>query len=200
MVFIPTADCIQAAVVYDGWPKELVNVFHFQTAGGLDMSEAELLRDMLDEVYSETWATSALALASIARYEFRDMSTDVGAVINLPPASPIVGVAAGPLPEVQTNVVVSWRSGFAGRTKRGRSYVPGFNIGWLDGQNISSGAAAAVQAWADTLIAAATAAVRPLVIVSKQLNGVPRTAGVRTLVATAQVNPQIGTQRRRILR
>lgn len=199
MAFIPTSNCVKATVLYSGFPKQQVNVFHFATAGAPTHTDFAEIADFLEDVYVEAWESLASNQVGVSGFEMRDMSVDDGIVDVIAPSTTIQGIASIPIPEVNVAYVLSWRTGLAGRSQRGRTYLPGWELDKVNGSTIASGGITALQAFGDALIAAASGAGHALQVVSFRHNNAFRTTGQKTPVTSCVVNTNVGTQRRRVL-
>ena len=148
-----------------------LNVLHCQLPGG----------DPVNQGLADAWATdldaahdssglAALQPASISidRVGVRDLRVANQAMYEADVSSP--GTGAGDLLVRAASIVVTMRTALAGRSFRGRSYVPGFN----EAQNgadgtIAPAASAAATAWITAIRTAATARGHTLAVASVKL-------------------------------
>lgn len=103
----------------------------------------------------------------------------------------------------QCSFVISWKTGLAGRAYRGRTYVTGFgedrqSLGVWDAQAISNMNALATQ----LLAVFGPSGTNPnwqFVVISEQLNNVPRAEPIGTPIVSANFRSAVRTQRRRAI-
>ena len=96
-------------------------------------------------------------------------------------------------------LVYSWRTGFSGRSMRGRTYVPGIpQTKQETPQTITEAFRAGQAVVAEALLTRLNAASMPLVVASYVNGGAPRTTPIATPITTVLVNATLDTQRRRI--
>ena len=148
-----------------------LNNLHAQLPGGESVTQG----------LADSWATdlnalhdssglAALQPATVAldRVQLRDLRTPNQPLIESNVASP--GTGAGDLLVRAASIVVTMRTALAGRSFRGRSYVPGFNEAQngVDG-TIAPAASAAAAAWIGAIRTAATARGHTLSVGSPKL-------------------------------
>lgn len=170
-----------------------LNVLHCQLPGGESVNQglADSWAADLDAAHdSSGLAALQPATVSLDRVGLRDLRTANLPLIESTVDSP--GTGAGDLLVRAASIVVTMRTAFAGRSFRGRSYVPGFN----EAQNAADGtiapaASAAAAAWIGAIRTAATARGHTLAVASVKL-------GTSTPVTAQLVRDQVwDVQRRR---
>ena len=151
----------------------------------------------------ETWVAAEYAPTYgpgliVSNIQVRDASQQNGVVVDFGVNEP--GTNAGTGLPGNVAFAVSLRTGFAGKSYRGRMYHP-----WLSEQDVTGNSFA--QAAADTIITAwetlnttLGASDWQIAVASKYTNGAPRPAGVATPVsAFIYTDLNVYTQRRRVL-
>jgi hypothetical protein len=114
-------------------------------------------------------------------------------VENLP------GSKTGTAAPMNAAVVVSLRTGLRGRSYRGRCYLGSISMSDVaSAVDINSNFQAAIVAAFAGLQAALLSAALDMVVVSKQHNGVPRSAGATYAIEQIVVDSHIDSQRRRL--
>jgi hypothetical protein len=93
---------------------------------------------------------------------------------------------------------MSWRTGFSGRSFRGRTFYAGIANTEVSDNLISTTLAANLLADATTLLNDLIAGGHNLVVFSQYADGAPRVTGVGTPINQAIIDNRIDTQRRRL--
>lgn len=129
-----------------------VNVLHYDIGPSAPVTQAEAtsLAATIGAAFSANHDTYVSNTVSLNRLTLRDIRT-----ANLPEFSATIGVAGAsaaiPLP-LQTSLVVTLRTAYAGRSYRGRIYLPGFTSGAQDTDSTASAACvSAAQAFANAI-------------------------------------------------
>jgi len=129
----------------------------------------------------------------------RDMTVQSGAIADLDIAPPVPGTFSGDVLPANATFSVSLRTGFAGRSRRGRIY----HVGLAEGQVtadflITANVTAIVNAYT-TWLTTLAAQQYSWVIASRISGGVPRaTALITPITAIFAVDARVDTQRRRL--
>lgn len=210
MSFIPAPVGTTRAVFrgsLDG--QEVVNVMYFANigTGPPDVTGANGLM----ESYADAWLQAPATGQLNAAYTLLDVTvTDVeaaGGPTATSTSAPVSGGSTGVHTANQSALVVSWRTGLAGRSNRGRTYLGGLDNDILaDANHVTSAFATAVTAGANNFIVAVQAWGWELSVASYYSgvdgNGrpVPRAEAVITPVTFAIVNTRLDSQRRRMPR
>lgn len=198
MAFIPAERTARATIEYSLFGHQCVNVFHMQS----DVGWTESLLDGLCSVLN-TWWDSWIKPSQSANVEFvrstaRDVSTADGLiVINTDLAGTNATQIEASHPG-QVAAVITWRTGQAGRSKRGRSYIAGIPFNESTGDTLSEAWQSALLTAAGELITACQDGDYPLVVASYQSNKAPRTAALLTPITVGTVDRRLDTQRRRL--
>lgn len=200
MAFIPVPNTAQVAVVQDQQGEEVINTLYFKTALTID---GNLLDQLCAGVYAY-WSTNMLAIqnefSGLSYVEARDLTVPNGALgqFGNPAINP--GLIAGPASPNNVTLAISFRTGFAGRSFRGRNYWVGFGEAQTANNRVDLTLADAIQAAYDGMKGAdAVAEDWRWVVVSRRFNNAPRVTGIATNVTGALiVNPVVDSQRRRL--
>jgi hypothetical protein len=102
--------------------QELINVYHYEKTAGGDDDAGVLLIDAWVANLSVDYAGLISNLCAIIGFEVRNLDQpEFGTDYTLPEA--VQGSQPGEMLPPQTSAVISWRTGFIGRRRRGRTYV-----------------------------------------------------------------------------
>jgi len=168
-----------------------------------------------DEAYSQSvtrasliasevagWASAELtplygAGLTLSNINVRDLSTEFSISYDLTTNIPGTNVQAG-LP-ANVAFAISFRTGFAGRSYRGRVYHPWLGETDVSGNYLTVGTADDLVAAWEALDAQLLALDLLMVVVSRYANGAPRTAGITTRIQEyTYTDLNVDTQRRRV--
>ena len=138
MAFIPAPNIVQVEVraLFDA--QHIENVFDINAGGPVD---AGLVDDITNVV--SVWAQAEyfpLLPNQVTLVEVfgRDLTTSDGVQHTIAPEDPVSGGQPGIAMPNETSFCVSLRSGFSGRSARGRKYVLGLPQALVAGNNINS--------------------------------------------------------------
>jgi len=200
MTFIPCPECAEVRLKGELNGEEVVNVFH--VAGSNDMSLGELddialiFQDWINNDYIQVLSEDC----SITEVTVRDLNTQnsLEIVKLLSPAQ--VGLVEFPVKTNQDTLAVSLRSGLAGRAYRGRFYVMALPESvYSDSNNITLIAQGVYATIGTALINKCNVGGHRLVVLSRQLNNVPRTEGVSVnVISSVVVDRHIDSMRSRL--
>lgn len=202
MDFVECPNVCQLEAVYLQAGEVVENVFHVLFAAGITVPFMNLLMTDADTWDASNQFSKRHTTTSLVKWRARDLTTQSGAVVELNLATPRPGTVSGiPLPNHAT-IAISWRTGLAGRSQRGRSYFVGLADSSLDatGQQLAPAAATAINGSWTALLAAVNANVtRQMVVLSRATGGHPRLTGVTTPITAAVFSDlYVDSQRRRL--
>jgi|SRR5215204_1884785 len=198
MAFIPAAQIVRVAVEYllDG--QILANVFHVDANEAVDTVVTDAILDVFED-----WLTMQLVPNLSEDIEAtgltgRDLTTITGGLVERPFAAPLVGEnLAGALPN-NVALCITFFTDLAGRSFRGRSYMPGLSEAHVILSEISTIQATAFANVYIELVDALSLAGFELVVTSFQSGLAPRVAAVSTPITAVGVNTTVDSQRRRL--
>lgn len=197
--FIPFVDCCEAAIEFslDGVPCVVTMGFRHTVSAAYSVSDLGVLATAIDVHYVTPLAARQEGVVVYRNIHLRDLDAVDGAVFDLPLAVP--GGGLGTAVPNQVAMTVTFLTGVAGRSFRGRNYVAGLPAGTLaDQRTWDTGETGAIQAIYEGFDGALPAADSEHVVLSRQALGNPRETGVATPVIGYRANPQVYTQRRRL--
>lgn len=200
MAFVPVPDAALVTVRYSLFAQTVVNSLWFGKTGGFSGTD---LSELAEAVFD--WAEARLIPimsqdVELLSVEARDMSSASAPVVEFfPPASVPGAVGAASMPG-GTAWTISFKTGLAGRSFRGRNYLFGFAEGDVTGNQISAAwAASALAAYVNLNADVNTAVAATHVVASRYSNGSPRVTGITTAVETyGFVDLFLDSQRRRL--
>ena len=175
----------------------VVNVFHFDAGHSITPTDLNNVNIAMDAWITANFAPLVSSTVTFDQLIATDISVANGAQDILVPTT-ATGGAAGTPTAANAALVVSQRTGFTGRSFRGRTYIGGLTqtVQVTSHEVTTTYAAAVITAW-QNLITNLTLAGYVLSVLSKVALGVSRAAGILSEVITVIVNTTIDSQRRR---
>lgn len=200
MPFIPAPNIVETFVRQELFGEEVGNVLHWDVSSLSSEGRVELVAETLAGLLVEHVVPSMCNVWRLLSVKARDLTTDDAAIFEYSGSLPATGarnVASAP---GNVALVLTKRTAFAGRTRRGRLYIPGVEPDATD-SNLAAGAwaAAITSAWLNVFADMVTDIDAVPVVLSKFTGGLPRSAAVATSVTSLQKrNNRVDTQRRRL--
>lgn len=105
-----------------GFGQELVNVVHYVQVTAAGSNDGHELADAWVEDCSTEWATAVNSGCAITQFQIRNL-TNILYGSDVSPDPVIPGTRAGEAFPPTSSAVLSWRTGFIGRSRRGRTYM-----------------------------------------------------------------------------
>lgn len=199
MAFQPVGQTYQATLNYRQDAQEVQNCLYFEYTGVADSTPMTNLANALITWWGSNLKPLQSTTVALDNVEVRDLEVEGGLVVVSQSSLPDFGSQGDtPLPN-GTCLSVSFRTGLAGRSHRGRNYT----VGMTQSQYIQSDAelayaTAIVEAY-EALISLATAQDLVWVVVSRWLNKAKRAVGIRTPITSVLVaDLTLDSQRRRL--
>jgi hypothetical protein len=207
--FIPTANTALVELVYTAGAVVIENTFHVQKGSPYTLADLTALAgtfDTWDSTGTAAWKGVRTQQSVLIYVRAKALDTSSSPVYTYTvPAGGRVGTLAGSgqLPN-NASFCVRLQTGLAGRSFRGRIYVPPFYATQLQAspaQNLITTAYALVVITSlQALMTALTAAGHTWVVTSFYNSGAWRTAGVNTAILTiGYADLRVDTQRRRLI-
>lgn len=201
MAFVPAPGVARVEMIYLQNQQRIQNVFHVKVDATGPLTEADL--DAVRELF-RAWHVNNLrgqqtSLLVLQQIEVRDMTTEDG-LAKIYPCTVSCGGGAGAssnLPNSAT-IAVKWASGYAGRSRRGRTFHCGLSQAGVTGNQITTAYQGTLQTAYTALIGAVEGAGYELVVYSRISDGVQRQEALITPIASASVEINIDSQRRRL--
>jgi len=199
MAFIPVPECWQVVMRFTATglrPKTMG--FHVRD----EIADMSASRAGFIAAEVGAWAAADLAPTygtglTMSNVQVRDLSTNTGVVVDY--GTTVAGTHAGNGMPGNVAFCISFRTGYAGKSNRGRVYHPWLSEADVTGNSLSSTQAnEIVDAWV-SLKGIMNTIDCTMVVVSKYTNGAPRVTGTyRTITDFIYVDLNVDTQRRRV--
>jgi len=160
------ADTVRVEMRYTEGTEERVNIFHCHVvdASSTDLSDLADLFDAHDNTFGKGLRTPTTLLQEIIVTNINDAIQEQ---FTKPIVPPRAGTATGSTMPGNVTSTVSWRTGFAGPRRRGRTFMvdtPATNV--TGDERISGARASELATWGSTLINALQVANKLLVVAS----------------------------------
>lgn len=180
MAFISAEDTARVAINYlSETLEQATNVLHFQNlAAGVDNTTVGQLLTALKAWQAASWAPIASADWQTDIYEVRNLTVQDGAVWT--DVETIPGTVNSPSLPAQNTVAVSLRSGFAGRSRRGRLFHVGLPEDRVIGSRVTVAHATELVTAYQALVTAMNATDWRWVVASFVSNKAPRSGALLT--------------------
>jgi len=201
MAFIPVPDTAEVELIGDLFGQIVENTLYFQTDGGwIGSALAQLAASVAD------WAVTSLLSGlssdySLQRVVATDISVSSGAQSTFVTDLPVSGGTESASMPGGTAGCISFRTGFAGRSFRGRNYICGIPEAHVLGNQIDASFLDFVVGAYNDLQGAVTDDLPDAVwcVASRYHANAPRVAGVTTPVTVAlYADRNVDSQRRRL--
>lgn len=199
MPFIEVVNCAQVNLVYSLFGQEVENTLYFQYPSlPTDSDLAALANDI------NTWAADNLLPQlsndiALVRVVATDLTSESGGQQTFTNTTPVAGGKSNQSLPGNCAFCVSFRSGFRGRSFRGRNYVAGLAEQDIVDNDVSSALAGVIVAAYEELLGLFEGGVPDWVIASRFHDGAPRDTGLTTPVsAVVATDFHIDSQRRRL--
>lgn len=199
--FIPVPNTVSVEMIYGCYAQVMENCYHVKSNVPFDAGTIATLRGVFN-----TWDSGSVANLRpnnvyLNRIRTKALDTSSSYLEDYFLPAPRAGGAAGAAAPLGSTIAIKLGTGLAGRSYRGRIYVPGLPLNIISGNQVGSGYhtnwANGIQALI-TQITAANANWK-LAVVSYMADGVWRTTGVATVVTYAvATDANIDSQRRRL--
>lgn len=199
MAFIPLPNTIKVVFEYTIGGKLAVNIIFVRKPSTVTPSDLATVADNMRAWWNDNMKPLTTTNTQLNRLVLTDQTVANGITLDFTTGLPLIGTNALPPPTAATAVISSLRTGFSGRSFRGRVYWPTGNEEDYTDQAVTLGLTAAVLAAVNALRGVINTIGFDWVVASRQANGVPRVTGVTTPVISLLVNNRIDTQRRRLI-
>jgi hypothetical protein len=193
----PVTDVAKVELIAQLGGHEVVNIFHVHNTGGWDTPTLTDLQTLF-----ATWLVEEYSPPLSNEVSWTDIiSTDLGVADGAQVSGALSqdgGYADTSLP-ANVALVASWRTGYSGRSFRGRTFLFGIPSARQESpQKVTSAFASAIQGVMAALLDRLADASQELVVVSYFHDSAPRVTPIATTITNVLVNTQLDTQRRRL--
>jgi hypothetical protein len=176
----------------------VVNVYHVTTSQPITTVNLTALADVFRTWWTTAGKLNSVTALALSRVVVTDISVPNGLQVVSAPALPEAGTVAGTDTPSNVALAISWRTGFSGRSYRGRTYFAGLLAADVQSNFVTATRQSALLTTFGVLRTNLISAGYPLVVASFYANGAPRAAGVATPINSIIVNNRVDTQRRRL--
>jgi len=200
MPFVPVANTVACRLVHLFFQQPITNTLYVNYDTQPDFTELTTLASVLVSQWQQKIMPKLSTQAKLTTVSLRDLTTASGIVYEYsgPPLPVSGGVAGPPLPS-SVAVVVSLRTGLAGRSFRGRLFFGGFSETQSDGNYMLNNLPVQLKDALVDVIDAINTTSRRVVIVSRYAQNQPRSTGVVTPVVSVLARTvRLATQRKRL--
>lgn len=199
MAFIPAPNTALVELRYLQDNQNVENTLWFENAAGWTEATLVALGLAIREWWVDNLQGGIGQDVTLREIYVTDQTSATGLSATITSGLPLPGTASTDATTNSNTLCVSFRTAQRGRSYRGRNYVVGLPINALDQNTVTAGYRNFVQAAYAALLTVAADQNSQWVVVSKQLNNVPRTVAARTPVtAVAVVDSTVDSQRRRL--
>jgi len=199
MAFIPVPDTALVEIRGTYFGQEIENTLYFEKVGGYISAD---LADLAALV--RAWFFDEMLPILTEDYIFRevvatDISTESGAIVFNTAETGETGAIASPGMPGNVCLAVSFRTGQAGRSYRGRNFISGLTEAAVDGNTLNETYRTAFGAAYSALLTVLEDTDFVWGVVSRFTAGAPRVVGVITqIISVLVVDAFIDSQRRRL--
>lgn len=201
MPFVPVPNVVEVNINQRLHGQQVQNTLYGFRGATWDLTNMEILAGEII-----TWVGTALYTVlstdiSLASVSVRSLNVQSGLVFEAVPSVTVNGDSPSAALPGNVALVASFRSGFAGRSRRGRNYVAGIPEPAVLGNTAQTTFADALRVAYEALIPPGgpfEAVDASWVVVSRFADGAPRAFGLVTEITTVLVEPTVDSQRRRL--
>lgn len=198
MAFIPAPQIVRAAVEYILDGQILANVFHVDANQAVDATVTNAILDVLENWLEVNMMPGTSEDLQATTLTGRDLTTITGGLVERPLTVPIDGGVASPALPNNVALCCTLLTDLAGRSFRGRSYMPGIPESLVTLSEISPAQATSYGVNYIALVDDMSTAGFELVVTSFQAGLAPRTTAVSTPIVAVGFNTTVDSQRRRL--
>jgi len=147
MVFVPAVNTVNAFMEF-GMPNNVLagnSLWIRDQLGQPTAARLELLCELLKNWWNTQMKTAVSNEIALVRINARDMTVQNGVVLDYTVGLPIAATGNSPSMPANVTIAITLRTGFAGRTRRGRLYHIGLTEAQVVGNYISVAAQQFIQ-------------------------------------------------------
>jgi len=199
MPFIPVTNCVMAELRFTLDSQHVENTLYFQRASAWTAPLGVLLGDHLFTWWVDNMSPSLSTQINLDSVHVTDLTAVDSFAVDFVPAASENGVIGGSALPNNCAICISFRTAARGRTGRGRNYICGLPQTHVAQNTLDTADGVAFVAAYNALPTVAGASAATWVVVSRFLNGAPRTSGVTRSITTVLLDDlTIDSQRRRL--
>jgi hypothetical protein len=200
MAFIPVLNTVSCRLVHSFLGQPLTNTLYVNYDHQPDFTDLTSLASVLVNAWSQQIMPNLSTWARFVSVSLRDLTTSSGVVYDYSgPPLPVAGGELGsPLPS-SVAIVLSLRTGLAGRSFRGRLFIGGFSENQSDGNYMFNNLPTVLKDRLTNVIDAINTADRRVVVVSRYNEQQARPTAVVTPVTSVLARTvRVASQRKRL--
>lgn len=198
MPFIPLSNGIRVAMEFSLDGELVVNVYHFTRSTPIVSANLTAIA----EIMVDMWAGDMLGVFSTDMSLVRVVATDIseadGIQIEYTTGLPLAGTSGNDAAPNNVAVVATYRTGFTGRSFRGRTYFAGIDETLIVNNTPAGGVITNILSSIDDMVTAANADGFNFVVASYRTGGAPRVAALGTFITDVTMDTRSDSQRRRL--
>jgi hypothetical protein len=200
MAFIPVPNTVACRLFHEFLGQPITNTLYVNYNSQPDFTDLTTLASLLATQWAQKIMPQLSNQVQFRSISLRDLTTASGAVYDYSgPPLPIFGGVAGPPLPSSVAIVLSLRTGLAGRSFRGRLFLGGFSETQSDGNYMFGNLPNVLRDALVDIVDAITSLDRRVVVVSRFSGGQPRTTAVVTPVTAILARTvRVATQRKRL--
>lgn len=199
MPFVPATNVAQVELIYRLENSVMENVIHYQRGGGWTTSQMNDLAGQLIMWFDTGGDAMFSNELSLVNVKVTDLTTESAGVVEVAPATPIIGTWSGGVVPGNVALCVTKLTASRGRSYRGRMYLPGMPDSQVSGSFITTAHLSIVAGQiSEILTQTVDGVVAPMVVVSRFHDNAPRGTAVVSPVTSIRVNTRLDSQRRRL--
>jgi len=200
MAFIPVPNTVAATLVHTFLSQRMTNTIYTRFENPINPSDLENLATDLVNLWAQNVMPYLSNQTSLVGVSCKDLTVQNGQVYEYTGTPlPVSGDVAGPALPSSVAVVVSLRTGRAGRSYRGRLYLGGFSETQSDGNFFFGNLPTLLRDAISNVIQGLNSGTRQVVVVSRFTENNPRTVGETTpVIAVLARTVRVASQRKRL--
>jgi len=199
MAFIPALNTVRISFEFSLAGEIVVNVIYAEKSTTILSTDLTSLITALRGWWTSDGKTHRAPALALTAIRTRNLTFAAGEVEDYIYPTPEAGTYAGEVEASQVAAVVSFRTGLAGRSHRGRNYLAGINSGAVTGNVIATADAAGYVAdYVALADAIETVTGFKHVVCSFYTAKFPRATALTTPITQYICNTRVDTQRRRL--
>jgi hypothetical protein len=202
MAFIPCYQTCQVELRYSCFGQDVENTLYFRREAGLEETHVHAIVNGITDWWYERMRQYHHSSLTMREVYGRDMSTQEGYHYANTDYFGYAGTrTSGYCSPLNVAFSISFRSGYVGRTMRGRNYVTAISTADITGNSVTTAYANNIKAAYEYLLTPGTyyPSACYWAVCSRYFNGAPRLAGhVTPIISVVVVDEYVDSQRGRL--
>lgn len=200
MPYVPALNTAMAELRFLWSTQKVENTLYFEASAGMSTTLMTNIGNGLVTWWQTNVRPSMSNALTLSEVYLTDLTTQTGPTVSIPVTSNNVGQDVGEALPFNCAFVITLRTANRGKAGRGRNYIPGMTLSSVSSSTVELTFANAMSAAYTALVGAgAVAAGAQLVVVSRFLNGSPRSqALVQPVTSVLYIDRIVDSQRRRL--